>query len=240
MTSMRHFWESNSTSAALNLSFLRSCTLWGTRVVGTLWTVCVECLYIYCLYAPGRGNPSHSCSFKRYEGKHTFKTLLTVVRVAAIHQFYHSLPMDVSACYHCMVYEYIGAHVFKRLVIVLLTMDSSFAVGQKCDKWSHFLVRLKKIFFKSQAWSRHQLNYSQVQMNLSFYSETLCRFGLVSSFLISQCVVLMSCYGAVRDAWCILKTLHSSVGPVIALKRCCWWVKCLAPQGGHAKKKKNT
>ena len=127
---------------------------------------------------------------------------------------------------------------FTRLVIVLLTMDSSFAVGQKCDKWSHFLVRLKRFFFKSQAWSRHQLNYSQVQMNLSFYSETLCRFGLVSSFLISQCVVLMSCYGAVRDAWCILKTLHSSVGPVIALKRCCWWVKCLAPQGGHAKKKK--
>lgn len=34
------------------------------------------------------------------------------MRVAAIHQFYHSLPMDVSACYHCMVYEYIGAHVF--------------------------------------------------------------------------------------------------------------------------------
>lgn len=77
--SMWHFWESNSTSAALNY-LLRSCTL-----LLVLYELCVA---TYCTVFMHLAEEIRLISIllNACEEKHMFKTLLTVVRVAAIHQ----------------------------------------------------------------------------------------------------------------------------------------------------------
>lgn len=79
MISMWHFGESNSTSAALNY-LLRSCTL-----LLVLYELCVA---TYCTVFMHLAEEILLISIllNACEEKHMFKTLLTVVRVAAIHQ----------------------------------------------------------------------------------------------------------------------------------------------------------
>lgn len=78
MISMWHFGESNSTSAALNY-LLRSCTL-----LLVLYELCVA---TYCTVFMHLAEEILLIStLLNAARKNTFKTLLTAVRVAAIHQ----------------------------------------------------------------------------------------------------------------------------------------------------------